>query len=377
MPTVPAFESALDLGDPNKPILVDEAALAQVNADIKESNPAALRFGNEAAHVASLFAKRAVRPDEIAGLRREMFSIVARRLKDVDDVLEGKKSWSPTQTRLFALLTERVMPKLTNITVDDPTGKKMEEMTIDELEAIALGKKKGEAIDAVLTKADVFDQMAEKQERYEAKKDVIRQLATVEAIDDAEKKYIANKVSMPIAKLREQAEKQAAKPMPQLTPEQTKRKLAAQKAAAVPYRERLIARGHTPEEADAMEMERRNKIRETKNRWHRIEKLRKARTMNLGDGTTVASDIDRMRKDTIKEFRVHGLKGVRKQTTLTKRADERKRRDAKLKEREENPRIYVNPEKFGITKEMLDGEKLRLRKLRELKPEAFGDEPNE
>jgi hypothetical protein len=372
-PLVPAFESSLGTGDPSSPVLVNSDALAEMNQQLATTQKAVLRYGPEAGQVAALFAKRAIRPDEIAALRRQMFTLVSSSLKDVEEVLSGKKHWTPSQTRLFALLTERVMPKLANIVVEDNTSKKLDEMSIDELEAIALGKKKADAVDAVMHEAAVLDELAEKVERKEAKKEVVRQLAHIDALDQAEKNYIARRVSTPMAVIEKESDP-SRKFQPKPTPEQLE-KTRAHTSKRKSYNEYLAEKGFTPEEVEAKVQERNEKIRQSKLRWTKVQQERAARTLGLGEAASVAIDIDKLRKKTMKEFRVHPLKGTRSQTALTKRAAERKEKAEKFKEREENPRIYISPERLGIDPEKdLHGEKLRLRRLRELKPEAFGDE---
>jgi hypothetical protein len=370
---VPAFDTALGIGDPANPILVDEKTLSTFNEEISTNNKALLRFGPEAAAVASLFAKRAIRPDEIASLRRRMFDVVSNNLSEVEQVLEGKKTWSPTQTRLFALLTERVMPKLTNITVEDPTSKKLEDMTVDELEAIALGKSKAQAIDAVVKEGEVLDKMAERVESRETKRKVIQELATITAIDDAEKKYIAKKIGEPMEEIEKQTIRQMTLPKYFNTPEQREkqRRFVPKKS----YVEHMLARGHSMEEALEMEKARQEKIRASKLKWSEVQKNRAARTLNLGDAAPVAHDIENRRRATMKEFKVHGNKGVRTQSSLVKAAERRKEKEAKRIEKAENPRVFVRPEDIGLTAEDFNGEKVRLRRLRELKPDAFVSKP--
>ena len=147
---VPAFETSAGL-DPRsnakKPVVVNRYALENFT---KSVSPDVLKNQIEAANVEALFAKRAIRPDEIAALRRRMFEVVVDGLEDVAKVMTGSKEWSNVQVRLFSILAERVMPKLSTITVEDSTSKKLEDLSIEELEKIALGKKNHEAVDAVM-----------------------------------------------------------------------------------------------------------------------------------------------------------------------------------------------------------------------------------
>lgn len=184
---IPAFEDSAGISPktkPRKPIVVNKTALENFTKDI---DPAVQKYQLEAANIASMFAKRAIRPDEIAALRRRMFEVVSDGVEDVAKVMKGEKEWSSTQVRLFSILTERVMPKLSNITVEDNTSKKLEDMSIEELEQIALGKRKHEAVDAVIKQGKDLESEAEASEAKEIKK--LRKIKHLASIDEAEKAY--------------------------------------------------------------------------------------------------------------------------------------------------------------------------------------------
>jgi hypothetical protein len=194
---VPAFENSAgikpkDSGRRTKPVVVNKHALANFNANV---DPVVQKNQLEAANVAALFAKRAIRPDEIAALRRRMFEVVAKGLDDVQEVIAGKKEWNNVQVRLFGMLTERVMPKLSSITVEDNTSKKLEDLSIEELEALALGKKNHEAIDAVIKSGQALDIEAEEFEKRSAGPKLAK-LKHIASIDEAEK-VVAKKVRAP------------------------------------------------------------------------------------------------------------------------------------------------------------------------------------
>jgi hypothetical protein len=194
---VPAFENSAgikpkDSGRRTKPVVVNKYALENFNKDV---DPVVQKNQLEAANVAALFAKRAIRPDEIAALRRRMFEVVADGLNDVQEVIAGKKQWNNVQVRLFGMLTERVMPKLSSITVEDNTSKKLEDLSIEELEALALGKKNHEAIDAVVKTGQALDTEAEEHEKRSAGPKLSK-LKHIASIDEAEK-VVARKRATP------------------------------------------------------------------------------------------------------------------------------------------------------------------------------------
>lgn len=191
---VTAFETSAgvaprDKGRRTKPVVVNKTALANFNANV---DPDVQKYQLEAANVAALFAKRAIRPDEIAALRRRMFEVVVDGIEDVSEVLKGTKQWNNVQVRLFSILTERVMPKLSTITVEDTTSKKLEDLSIEELEKIALGKKNHEAMDAVVKQGKALNEEAERHEAASAAPKLSK-LKHIASIDDAEKKYVAKK----------------------------------------------------------------------------------------------------------------------------------------------------------------------------------------
>lgn len=372
---VRAFESSIGLPTEGGAIvLVEKADLEGFNKEIKEEHQPALRYHTEAASVAALFAARAIRPDEIAALRRRMFETVSKGLQEVDQVVMGTKQWTPTQVRLFAILTERVMPKLSSITVEDTTGKKkLEDLSLEELEAIALGKKKAGAVDAVIREAEVRDGQAEKSERREMKATVIRELAHITAIDEAEKKYIARQASRPMAEIEAQTIKQAAKPMPKQTEEQ----VASRRASSARLETYWRNRGHSEEEIAAKAKARLDKIAETKAelRKQKEEAIRRVAVKNgLGDAEEVAEDISRFRAQTMREFRVHNRKGARTQASLVREAERRGREAEKLKQKGLNPLISKHLKLEGIPPEEREG--LRLQRLRELRPDIFEKPPS-
>lgn len=193
---VPAFETSAGIpsrGGPNKPVMVNKYALENFN---NSQDPVVIKHQMEAANVAALFSKRAIRPDEVAALRRRMFEVVTHGLEDVAKVMDGSKTWSNTQVRLFSILTERVMPKLSTISVEDTSAKKLDEMSMEELESIVLGRKKHEAIDAVVKQGQELNEAAEKHESASAAKKLKQTAIKLTSIDSAEKAYMADQTKL-------------------------------------------------------------------------------------------------------------------------------------------------------------------------------------
>lgn len=186
---IPAFETSAGLPNktkPRKPVYVNKHALADFNANV---DPVVQKNQIEAANVAALFAKRAIRPDEVAALRRRMFEVVQTGVEDVAQVLAGTKNWSNVQVRLFSILTERVMPKMATITLEQKGEKRLEDLSIEELEALAMGKRNHEAIDAVVKEGAELEAKAEEAEKRSAAQKINKRLTQIASLDDAGKLY--------------------------------------------------------------------------------------------------------------------------------------------------------------------------------------------
>jgi hypothetical protein len=196
---VPAFETSLGLSPTSngqKPVVVNAQALENFNRNV---SPAVLKHQLEAANVAAMFSKRAIRPDEIAAMRRRMFNVVNTSLNDVEQVLSGQKQWNNTQVRLFSILTERVMPKLTSITVDDNSSKKLEDLSLEELEEIAMGKKKATAVDAIVKQGAGLEAEAERREAAEFDASTDAKLAEVASLAQAEQEFVKRQTQPEVA----------------------------------------------------------------------------------------------------------------------------------------------------------------------------------
>ena len=197
---VPAFETSAGIparSPGTRPVFVNKYALENFN---NCQDPVVIKHQMEAANVAALFSKRAIRPDEVAALRRRMFEVVAHGLEDVEKVMAGTKVWNSVQVRLFSILTERVMPKLSTISVEDTSAKKLDEMSMEELESIVLGRKKHEAVDAVVKQGQELNEAAEKSESLSAAKKLKNTTIKLTSIDSAEKAYSADQAKLESAR---------------------------------------------------------------------------------------------------------------------------------------------------------------------------------
>lgn len=188
---VPAFETSAGIpgkktGRKAKPVVVNRYALENFNSSV---SPAVIKNQLEVANVAALFAKRAVRPDEIAALRRRMFDVVSEATEEVAEVLMGRKEWNPVQVRLFSILVEKTIHKPISPKLDSP--QKIEDMTVEELEAIARGKMKEEAVDVIVKDGKKLEAQELASEERATKK-VLRNsdLAKIASIGDATDEFI-------------------------------------------------------------------------------------------------------------------------------------------------------------------------------------------
>lgn len=368
---VPAFESAIGLAPPDA-VQVDATALATVNEEMTRDRSAIQRYSREAAAVASLFAARAVRPDEIAALRRKMFDLVEKRMKDVDEVFEGKRKWGNVEVRLMSLLVERVLPKLTNVKVEDATSRKIDDLSVEELERIALNQRKREAVDAVVTAGEVLEEDAEKQERRAAKKELLRQLAEIDAIDEAEKEFIAEQIAKPLEAVDRKEKAGGRAKGAHLTKEQKEKMLAKNRRSNV---QRWMDQGMSREEAEAKQRAAVAKAQARRDALREAKEIRMGLTNGLGEAAKVAKNIVEKRSQTMKAFRVNPLKGVRKPTTLIKEKLEAEKKAAKRKEKEENPRVRIGRVIKDKLPPGIDPEKVRLRDIREHAPEVLEPKP--
>lgn len=98
-------------------------------------------------------AELALTDHEQLMIRRSCYNTVMSRLDTVRDVLDGAVKWSPTQTRLFTSLLNKVIPdlKYSQQTVMHNHNVRPDELTRDELERMVA---EARAIDGNFTNLD-------------------------------------------------------------------------------------------------------------------------------------------------------------------------------------------------------------------------------
>ena len=85
---------------------------------------------------------------QVDRVRRSVLDIVRKEMPNVREVLNGTRKWDNQQVRLFGMLLNKVMPDLHHSFNEHTVeNKKMHELTIDELEAIAIQATKSQMDD--------------------------------------------------------------------------------------------------------------------------------------------------------------------------------------------------------------------------------------
>lgn len=360
---VPAFESSLGIGKPDA-VMVPESQLIEAN---KRAAPN-VRYAMKSANIASLYAKRAVRPDEIAALRREMFEVVRRNLPEVEQVILGNKAWKSSQVRLYALLTERVIPKMQSVSIEDNTQKRVEDLSIEELEALALGKKREvqERLNTIEIEAKEIEASESRVETEETRREVVRELANIQALDDAEKKYITRlAMQKPDEAAKAEARRQE-KAMPSHTPEQME-KIRQKNGRSLEQRWRDA--GYTDEEIKEKMAEVVAKRAATR------KKTRELKDQDIGYGCGLKSaeraiieDIKESRNKTFREFRVNPLKGRRSKSVVQREIEKKQKAEQRRYDKEVNPLVFTTGKGLGIEEDITG---IHLQELKQRYPHLF------
>lgn len=360
---VPAFESSLGIGKPDA-VMVPESQLIEAN---KRAAPN-VRYAMKSANIASLYAKRAVRPDEIAALRREMFEVVRRNLPEVEQVILGNKAWKSSQVRLYALLTERVIPKMQSVSIEDNTQKRVEDLSIEELEALALGKKREvqERLNTIEIEAKEIEASESRVETEETRREVVRELANIQALDDAEKKYITRlAMQKPDEAAKAEARRQE-KAMPSHTPEQME-KIRQKNGRSLEQRWRDA--GYTDEEIKEKMAEVVAKRAATR------KKTMELKDQDIGYGCGLKSaeraiieDIKESRNKTFREFRVNPLKGRRSKSVVQREIEKKQAAEQRRYDKEVNPLVFTTGKGLGIEEDITG---IHLQELKERYPHLF------
>lgn len=360
---VPAFETSLGIGKPDA-VMVPESQLKEVNKKVAPN----VRYAMKSANIASLYAKRAVRPDEIAALRREMFEVVRRNLPEVEQVILGNKAWKSSQVRLYALLTERVIPKMQSVSIEDNTQKRVEDLSIEELEALALGKKREvqERLNTIEIEAKEIEASENRVETEETRREVVRELANIQALDDAEKKYITRlAMQKPDEAAKAEARRQE-KAMPSHTPEQME-KIRQKNGRSLEQRWRDA--GYTDEEIKEKMAEVVAKRAATR------KKTMELKDQDIGYGCGLKSaeraiieDIKESRNKTFREFRVNPLKGRRSKSVVQREIEKKQKAEQRRYDKEVNPLVFTTGKGLGIEEDITG---IHLQELKERYPHLF------
>lgn len=360
---VPAFESSLGIGKPDA-VMVPESQLIEAN---KRAAPN-VRYAMKSANIASLYAKRAVRPDEIAALRREMFEVVRRNLPEVEQVILGNKAWKSSQVRLYALLTERVIPKMQSVSIEDNTQKRVEDLSIEELEALALGKKREvqERLNTIEIEAKEIEASESRVETEETRREVVRELANIQALDDAEKKYITRLAMQKPEEAAKAEARRQEKAMPSHTPEQME-KIRQKNGRSLEQRWRDA--GYTDEEIKEKMAEVVAKRAATR------KKTMELKDQDIGYGCGLKSaeraiieDIKESRNKTFREFRVNPLKGRRSKSVVQREIEKKQKAEQRRYDKEVNPLVFTTGKGLGIEEDITG---IHLQELKERYPHLF------
>jgi len=360
---IPAFETSLGIGKPDA-VMVPESQLKEVNKKVAPN----VRYAMKSANIASLYAKRAVRPDEIAALRREMFEVVRRNLPEVEQVILGNKSWKSSQVRLYALLTERVIPKMQSVSIEDNTQKRVEDLSIEELEALALGKKREvqERLNTIEIEAKEIEASESRVETEETRREVVRELANIQALDDAEKKYITRlAMQKPDEAAKAEARRQE-KAQPAHTPEQME-KIRQKNGRSLEQRWRDA--GYTDEEIKEKMAEVVAKRAATR------KKTMELKDQDIGYGCGLKSaeraiieDIKESRNKTFREFRVNPLKGRRSKSVVQREIEKKQKAEQRRYDKEVNPLVFTTGKGLGIEEDITG---IHLQELKQRYPHLF------
>lgn len=360
---VPAFETSLGIGKPDA-VMVPESQLKEVNKKVAPN----VRYAMKSANIASLYAKRAVRPDEIAALRREMFEVVRRNLPEVEQVILGNKVWKSSQVRLYALLTERVIPKMQSVSIEDNTQKRVEDLSIEELEALALGKKREvqERLNTIEIEAKEIEASESRVETEETRREVVRELANIQALDDAEKKYITRLAMQKPEEAAKAEAKRRDRPQTYHTPEQMA-KIREKNGRSLEQRWR--DKGYSEEEIKQKMAEVVAKRAATRRKTKELE------DQDIGYGCGLKSaeraiieDIKESRNKTFREFRVNPLKGRRSKSVVQREIEKKQAAEQRRYDKEVNPLVFTTGKGLGIEEDITG---IHLQELKERYPHLF------
>ena len=135
----------------------------------------------------------------------------------------------------------------------------------------------------------------------------------------------------------------------------------------------MINKGHTEEEAEALDQKRIETLKASRARTMALRKEKDGLSAGLGDGVVAAIALRNTKKELNREFRVNPNKGVLKPSTVNKKVLSRQRKAEKERELQLNPRIKGLAGMPGI--EVDEDGTIGLVALREQRPDIFKMKP--
>lgn len=162
----------------------------------------ALALAEKTSVLASYMAKKGVTPEEIAHVRKKIFHIVNYNVGQAEKVLSGEIKWDSNQTRIFGMLLDRVIPKVSHThTTVDISSKPLHELSRSEIESLL--SQSGNVIEQISTEASVIEAAEESSRRSDETRilnNAIDTLIDAHAITATDK--IAKEIAADLAKKR-------------------------------------------------------------------------------------------------------------------------------------------------------------------------------
>jgi hypothetical protein len=268
---------------------------------------------------------------------------------------------------LYALLTERVIPKMQSVSIEDNTQKRVEDLSIEELEALALGKKREvqERLNTIEIEAKEIEASESRVETEETRREVIRELANIQALDDAEKKYITRLAMQKPEEAKAEARRQE-KAQPAHTPEQIA-KIREKNGRSLEQRWR--DKGYSEEEIKQKMAEVVAKRAATRRKTKELD------DQDIGYGCglrsaerAITEDIKESRNKTFREFRVNPLKGRRSKSVIQREIEKKQAAEQRRYDKEVNPLVFTTGKGLGIEEDITG---IHLQELKERYPHLF------
>lgn len=236
------------------------------------------------------------------------------------------------------------------------------------MEALALGKKREvqERLNTIEIEAKEIEASESRVETEETRREVVRELANIQALDDAEKKYITRlAMQKPDEAAKSEARRQE-KAQPAHTPEQME-KIRQKNGRSLEQRWRDA--GYTDEEIKEKMAEVVAKRAATR------KKTMELKDQDIGYGCGLKSaeraiieDIKESRNKTFREFRVNPLKGRRSKSVVQREIEKKQKAEQRRYDKEVNPLVFTTGKGLGIEEDITG---IHLQELKERYPHLF------